>query len=474
MIDVNGNISKTAPIKILFTEADQQEVTLSPVKYTVTPAKDKSLLVDVGDVFSSLSASDAIAINRLSNITWAVEKKDEHFLWTESGFDALNGDPSKVMYYDENMNGIDVSDRYIDENIKKIRYVKFIQNSDVYQNRDAKDGEHLISITINRDIDASSSVTGNRLVKKVNIPVHVVVPAWEDLFKTTTQWNGNTYITRLTNVDRTTGRAYISMDAFEDASTNWGGNINDNIEITKLEFAKADGREYDATDNGIGLNSSVGSTAVKLNYAELANDINNTHKLAFTEMSAKAEYVIGDVDDFTIEKEFTVQLKSIFEDAKLVYYVWNGGAYVANANAKMNAADVIPAGTVNADGSTISAEGLVLELNNYKTEVSGYMLDNANMPYKTLKANSIAFSEFTIYQQNFAQYTGTENQICIYNYEAQASGLTNATINVANITDINVRGTAGTIESGNGGSITLQFVDNMGVYTEASINFVKQ
>ena len=241
-----------------------------------------------------------------------------------------------------------------------------------------------------------------------------------------------------------------------------------------MEFAKADGREYDATDNGIGLNSSVGSTAVKLNYAELANDINNTHKLAFTEMSAKAEYVIGGVDDFTIEKEFTVQLKSIFEDAKLVYYVWNGGAYVANANAKMNAADVIPAGTVNADGSTISAEGLVLELNNYKTEVSGYMLDNANMPYKTLKANSIAFSEFTIYQQNFAQYTGTENQICIYNYEAQASGLTNATINVANITDINVIGTAGTIESGNGGSITLQFVDNMGVYTEASINFVKQ
>ena len=475
LIDVNGNISTTETIFIRFAEADQQVVTLSPVTYNVTPDADKSVLVDLGDVFSSLTAGDAIAVNSLRNITWAIEDRDETFLWPLTGanaFSTLNNDPTKIMYYDENMNGIDVSDRYMDENIKKIRYARLVWNNTNYANSNATDGEHLISITINRNVSASDLVSETRLVKKVNIPVHVVVPAWEDLFKTTTQWNGNTYITRLTNVDRTTGQAYISMDAFEDASTNWGGNINDNIEITKLEFAKADGREYDATVAG--LNRPVGGTAVQLNYAELANDINNTHKLAFTEMSAKAEYVIGGVADFTIEKEFTVQLKSIFEDAKLVYYVWNGSAWVANANAKMNAADVIPVGTVNTDGSTITAEGLVLELNNYKTEVSGYMLDNTQTPYKTLKANSIAFSEFTIWQQNGALNTGAENQICIYNYEAQASGLTNATINVANTNGINVVGTAGTIESGNGGSITLQFVDNMGVYTEASINFVKQ
>ena len=475
LIDVNGNISKTKTIEIKFKEAQQQVVTLSPVTYNVTPDADKSVLVDLGDVFSSLTAGDAIAVNSLRNITWAIEDRDETFLWPLTGpnaFSTLNNDRTKIMYYDENMNGIDVSDRYMDENIKKIRYARLVWNNTDYANSNASDGEHLISITINRNVSASDPVSATRLVKKVNIPVHVVVPAWEDLFKTTTQWNGNTYITRLTNVDRTTGQAYISMDAFEDASTNWGGNINDNIEITKLEFAKADGREYDATVAG--LNRPVGGTAVQLDYAELANDINNTHKLAFTEMSAKAEYVIGGVADFTIEKEFTVQLKSIFEDAKLVYYVWNGSAWVANANAKMNAADVIPVGAVNTDGSTITAEGLVLELNNYKTEVSGYMLDNTKTPYKTLKANSIAFSEFTIWQQNGALNTGAENQICIYNYEAQASGLTNATINVTNTTGINVVGTAGTIESGNGGSITLQFVDNMGVYTEASINFVKQ
>ena len=83
-------------------------------------------------------------------------------------------------------------------------------------------------------------------------------------------------------------------------------------------------------------------------------------------------------------------------------------------------------------------------------------------------------SQFNIETQLGALRTNAEEDIYVYNTEAQASGLTNASINAANTNGINVVGTAGTIESGNGGSITLQFVDNMGVYTEASINFVKQ
>ena len=46
LIDVNGNVSTTETIEIQFAEADKQEVTLSPVTYDVTPAADKTLLVD--------------------------------------------------------------------------------------------------------------------------------------------------------------------------------------------------------------------------------------------------------------------------------------------------------------------------------------------------------------------------------------------------------------------------------------------
>ena len=45
LIDVNGNVSETKTINVQFTEAEQQEVTLSPVTHDVTPAADKTLLV---------------------------------------------------------------------------------------------------------------------------------------------------------------------------------------------------------------------------------------------------------------------------------------------------------------------------------------------------------------------------------------------------------------------------------------------
>ena len=479
LIDVNGNISTTETIFIRFAEADQQEVTLSPVTYNVTPAADKSVLVDLGDVFSSLSASDAIAINSLSNVTWAIENNDAYFLWnlgTGTGsFDYLNygrvssdwsGGYNRIMYYDENMNGIDVSDDKMDENVKKIRYARLIMNGTNYSNRQAQDGEHLISITINREISASDTDSGNRLVKKVNIPVHVVVPAWEDLFKTTSQWNGNTYITRLTNVTST--QAQISMDAFQDASTAWGNSLNDAIAITELKYATPDGREDDAFTGS--LPTQVGGTGaqlVTLDYNKLTDDIANTHKLAFTTMSAKAEYIIGGVSDFTIDKEFTVQLKTIFEDAKLVYYVWNGGAWVAAANAKMNASDIIVKGTVDSDNETITAEGLVLELNGYKHRVASAFFDGSRSI--ALKANNITGGEFDI---KWSNSLSNESDINIWKLDAQAGGLN---VNVDRVEQDGVKVTSATsIDSGTSGSVTLYFEDIMGVQTEASINFVKQ
>ena len=485
LIDVNGNISKTETIQIKFAEAEQQEITLSPVTYNVTPDADKSVLVDLGDVFSSLTAGDAIAINSLSNITWAIENEDPTFLWyydngipgvQNNEFDYLNygrvsSDATgynRIMYYDENMNGIDVSDDKMDENVKKIRYARLVWNGVDYANPRATDGEHLISITINRNISASDlSGAPTRLVKKVNIPVHVVVPAWEDLFKTTSQWNGNTYITRLTNVTST--QAQISMDAFQDASTAWGNSLNDAIAITKLKYATPDGRDADAYTGSLPTTvGGFGAQLVSLDYAALTDDIASTHKLAFTEMSAKAEYVIGGVADFTIEKEFNVQLKTIFEDAKLVYYVWNGSAWVAAANAKMNASDIIVKGIVDADNETITNEGLVLELNGYKHRIASAFFDGTRSI--ALKANNITGGEFDIKYSNSSM--SNESDINIWKLDAQAGGL-NVIVDRAEQDGVKVT-SATSIDSGTSGSVTLYFEDIMGVQTEASINFVKQ
>ena len=467
LIDVNGNISETEVITVIFKKQEAAQVTeLAPMPYTITPAADKSVIINLGDVFTSLSDEDAIAIRSKNNIEWVIENNDNTFVLPLSAFGTSLD--NAITYYEDAActQEIDASDMLNGEAVKSIKYAKIPVSA--YTNMNATLGEHLLSITLNRQVGVPGT-TVEKTIKKVNVPVDVQLPAWEDIFKTTTQWNGNTYVARLTNVDRSLNNAEISMDAFEDASTAWGSNINDNIRIEEMKYIGADGREYNAA---WGMPAQVGTQTANLDYRALTADINTTHKLAFTELTAKAVYEFG-VPNFKIEKEFTVQLKSIFEDAKLVYYVWNGSAWVANANAKMNAADVIPVGTVDpVNNSTIKAEGLVLELNNYKAEVSGWMLQPGNV--KPLKANNIAGGQFNIETQLGALRTNAEEDIYVYNTEAQASGLTNASINVANTNGINVVGTAGTIESGNGGSITLQFVDNMGVYTEASINFVKQ
>ena len=222
------------------------------------------------------------------------------------------------------------------------------------------------------------------------------------------------------------------------------------------------GREDDAFTGS--LPTQVGGTGaqlVTLDYNKLTDDIANTHKLAFTTMSAKAEYIIGGVSDFTIEKEFNVQLKTIFEDAKLVYYIWNGSAWVAAANAKMNASDIIVKGIVDADNETITNEGLVLELNGYKHRIAS--------AFFALKANNITGGEFDI---KYSNSLSNESDINIWKLDAQAGGLN---VNVDRVEQDGVKVTSATsIDSGTSGSVTLYFEDIMGVQTEASINFVKQ
>ena len=213
----------------------------------------------------------------------------------------------------------------------------------------------------------------------------------------------------------------------------------------------------------------------------MTDDIANTHKLAFTTMSAKAEYIIGGVSDFTIEKEFNVQLKTIFEDAKLVYYIWNGSAWVAAANAKMNASDIIVKGIVDADNETITNEGLVLELNGYKHRIASLVLELNGYKHRiasaffdgtrsiALKANNITGGEFDI---KYSNSLSNESDINIWKLDAQAGGLN---VNVDRVEQDGVKVTSATsIDSGTSGSVTLYFEDIMGVQTEASINFVKQ
>ena len=326
----------------------------------------------------------------------------------------------------------------------------------------------MLTLTISNEFVEGSNQHATEVIKKINVPVNVVLPTWDEVFKTTNQWTNNTFNTRLTNV--TPGSvAKISMDAFEDASTAWGGNINDGIKITKLKYTDNAGREQNAYDTTLPI-VGVGETngLIALDYGKLTagtNDlVNPTHKLAFTDMTAKAEYAIGGKENLTIEKEFSVKLKSIFEDAKLVYY---GSDKKAAAQAKMNAANEILKGDIATDGMTVNGEGLVLELNGYKTVASTDLIGTAGKKLKT-EDNSIG-NEFTISNNR----TSTVDAIQVWKTEAQANGLNDGSLTTGTNKNIKVTG-KGTIEIGTSGTITLYFEDAMGVRTEAPIKFTKE
>ena len=470
LINVNGKTSSKT-IYIKFADSESQVITLDANTFKVVPTKDKSLLVDVGDTFSSLSAADAISINSLKNITWAIENDDEHFLWPISGtnsFNSLNytgqSNYASIKYYDEKMNDIDMSDDKIDEAVRSIRYVKFVHNNEKYANTEATTGEHVISVTIKRDISASDQGDGaTRLVKKVNVPVHVTLPSWDDVFVTTTDWSEGNFVTRVVGVENNVVK--VSMFAFDENKEMWGAETANeeakNINLSKLVYV-SDG------------NNEVKFAATSENLKEIGKDLMNLDKGVVTdyletgadytsrnEIKAKAEYTIGNVDNFKISKSFSVQIKSLFEDAALSYYDMVSGAPVQLDHAILNSQNyTIPAGVTNAN--KIVGEGLILGLaKNYVGVNTTNLLNGLGAPYLWNNVGKFVLNSSIPSSYNEIKYTAT----------ADASGVTGSTTAIVNTTGIEISNSNGQVGDNTTGTLTLKFTDIMGIETTASIGF---
>ena len=463
LIDVNGN-QKSEVVRVKITDQINTVTQLTTIQYKVTPDLP-AIKINLQKVFEELTAAQAVAIYDADNVQWSLEDKSEDkFLVSSNFLEGMIADQDVVYYEDEACTKpVSLSDGVTAEKVRKIHYALINYDASDLQNN-ATPEEFLLTLTISNEFVEGSNQQATEVIKKINVPVNVVLPTWDEVFKTTNQWTNNTFNTRLTNV--TPGNeAKISMDAFEDASTAWGGNINDGIKITKLKYTDNAGREQNAYDTalptiGVGENNGL----IALDYDALTEATPTTHKLTFTDMTAKAEYAIGGKENLTIEKEFSVKLKSIFEDAKLVYY---GSDKKAAAQAKMNAANEILKGDIATDGMTVNGEGLVLELNGYKTVASTDLIGTAGKKLKT-EDNSIG-NEFTISSNS----TSTVDAIQVWKTEAQANGLNNGSLITGTNKNIKVTGN-GTIEIGTSGTITLYFEDAMGVQTEAPIKFTKE
>ena len=468
LIDVNGNISSTEVITVKFKKEDPAQVTeLAPMPYTVTPLADKSIVINLGEVFSSLSSEDAIAIVNKDNIKWTIEDTDTNgdtFILEETQFG--NSLDNAITYYADAACTKEIKEDDLEdgEAVKSIKYAKIPVTA---YNSNATLGEHLLSITLQRKVGPVPSDPVTKEIKKVNVPVDVQLPAWEDLFSQPTQtWDSDTYVTRIINVDGNgaSRRAVISMDAYA-AVAGKGANADD-IVVTRIA-ANIGGNVIDVKD-------AKKKVIYNFNLASEASIANSDGKLPAADMTANFQYTIGGVSEFTMkETGVKVHIKSIFEDATYVWYDKDG--VETTGPAEMNGVDNTIKGTGSEDSDKKS--GLALRFSSQNIEIGD--LGTANSHF-----NILGFLGANV--QNVISGTpGAANQIQVES-AATSDGVSAITItgtphygSVKNATPnytnsfIKLTPTSGII-SDNGGTITLTFTDYLGVKTQVVIPFVKK
>ena len=445
LIDVNGNKSKTSVIEVTFDEAKAgQVVTLDASTYKVFP-NSNYFVVDLQDVFESLSDEDAISIKDANNVKWNIENNDQNFVINVF-------DNWAIEYYKDAAltQNVILDDNTTGEAVKSIKYAKIYteKNGTDYRNSLAEVGEHLVSVTIY----APKGVPGtevNTQVKKVNIPVHVQLPAWNEVFTTTQQWSGDTYVARLTNLIPGAS-VELPMNSFAAVDNAWLTAAN-SIELTKLKYIDVNDQmnENDAAIVGYPI-QNLGTQNVPLKYGRLTEGTTTTGKLAFTEMTAAAQYTYDGYNNFIIKSgDYKVKIQSIFEGTTLTY---DGGTTAVLSN------------TNYIDGSKLK-----LTLNGFSAtiqdnSVTGSFL-NAGLKYQ---GGDKTFG--------FAEILGPSSIESAINFQQKvtASGLTNltATIDAVGV-KINVPN-GGTINSGQGGTYTMIFTDAMGVQWTQQITFTKK
>ena len=272
------------------------------------------------------------------------------------------------------------------------------------------------------------------------------------------------------------GESVIVMDAggtnfrtclvtFDENKEMWGAETANeeakNINLSKLVYV-SDG------------NNEVKFAAPSENLQKIGDDLMDLDETVVTdylktgadytsrnEIKAKAEYTIGGVKNFKISKSFSVQIKSLFEDAALSYYDMVGGAPVQLDHAILNSQNyTIPAGVTNAN--KIVDEGLILGLAKNYVGVNTTNLPNGlGAPYLWKNASKFVLKASTPSSYNEIEYAAT----------ADASGVTGTTTATVTPNGITIQNNQGQVGDNTTGTLTLKFTDIMGIETTASIGF---
>lgn len=409
-LDVNGNVVKPGSndtemtVKFGKTQAGDA-IELAAQNYKVTPATDKgAIVVDLGDVFTSLTAEQATATLKAT--------------WSAKDFVTLN--TSAIKYYPtaECKDGeeLDISD--VKNNSKKIKFAKLPISA--YSDK-AKVGVNEISLVL-------SNTNGD--IKKATVPVNVTLPAFDELFTKTNKWSNNELNLRLIGGDSNSIVANM-VEGFTAVAEM--GVTTDKIVYT---VDKIDNAEVATSANG---KLTLDKTVV----------VDDNSALKVKKLTASAYYQIGNNENFQIKTtdKFTVNIKSIFEDASLVYYNNSNDASTEAVVVSTTSGGNEIKAYVAASGST-KANGLAVKFGN---------------DVESINANNIVDGIKLVGQSDTPAATDVKVTTAV-----KVGGLNVS----ANLSDGAVV-FKNDIKTGDHGTITVEFTDYCGIKTTASIAFKK-
>ena len=255
------------------------------------------------------------------------------------------------------------------------------------------------------------------------------MPSFDELavVNTNALWNeaGTTLTARMgwsTNATLSLAKAYTVKDGVK-------GLVIDDIEYVATYTTDAGKvKELTVTDGEI----------------ENAGGLIDDNKVKYNTLAATASIeLVADIEDLTVSKDFTVTVKSIFEDAKIVYY--KAGA--AQSIATVGADNYIAPLTGAADKRT----GLALVFNGKEIAVAG-----TDMAIDGITLVSTTPSDATEVKVEYSNTDASKGTV------VAPTGTTGKDAKGVSITDM---------KSGEKGTLVVTFTDKNGVVTTSTIDY---
>lgn len=426
VLDVTGKEIVSDEYTVKMASSTVEGEAIADQTCTIMPTQNY-IVVDLGNTFTGLTATQAEAISNVTDASKAVK-------WTVAdGAKSFNSDITGAVWYfaseadvTDNSKAIAVRNEST-STIRTIRYARITltdaTNGALKANAEA--GDNKVTLTL-FDKDANE-------VKKVSATVTVALPKFDDVIAANTEyalWDGNTFTTRM---KYESGVATLPIEnAFISKENAAGADyLNMNDMSYKLTYKDADGKDVEVNENDLSSLKNDAGTAWKAN-----------------EFSATASIeVIAGQSKLTVSKDFTVKMMSLFEGAKVVYYDPSTHKVVDLASVPGDTR-LLANGTDDGKGNK---SGLYITIDKY--EVAFKVADNGTSTF-TIGGYTLANKS-----DNPTSDTGIAYQISTAKGSSGTATASNSGIQFTNLS------------SGESGTIVFTFTDNGGIQTTSEVKY---